>query len=909
MDSQDRHRLLVDTIPHGIEEIDTAGRITYANRAYHEMYGYEDGVLVGTSILKLVASDEEGQRLAASLRTIAREQPDPTPQIRQKKRKDGRIIDVEIAWDYLRDDHGDVSGFIAIFTDITDRLRAETQLRNRQRELEQSVREGQRFFADSAAYVQTIISNMVDALITIDETGKIESFNPAAVELFGYDADEVIGRNVKMLMTGADKENHDGYITHHMETGDANIIGIGPREVIGLCRDGSEVYLELAVARTEFSGRTLFLGSLRDITKRREAETLHRESDQRMADFASTSADWFFEMDAGLRFCYLSETAYLPGHDVRQLLGHTRVDLKRAAHGPDATDAEIVAQKARKPYRGVERPSDIAVDQWLRVSGTPVYDEDGNFAGYRGTVTNVTDLHHAEQTNEQLLTAIENLSEGVALFDADDRLVVCNQKYQHLTGVPPEFMVPGISFEKLLKESVSRGIIPSAMDDSDAWLATRLEKRRLGSNTFEQKSGPFHLIVSEIRLPEDGSTAQVLLDVTELKEREELFRQAQKMDAVGQLTGGVAQDFNNLLTIILGNTELVKAKLGAEHELVRLIEPILRAAERGAELTHRMLAFSRRQPLLSKRVVINDLLENMNVLLQRSITAEIELTVNLAADLWPCMIDTVQFEQSVLNLAINARDAMTTRGRLEISTENITLAEGHGIAKLDLPSGDYVAVSVSDSGTGIARETLDKIFDPFFTTKDIGKGTGLGLSMVYGWANQSEGGVTVETEPGVGTKFTIFLPRSIADEQVIESADEAPEAQDFRGSETILVVEDETEVGNLVSFLLEDAGYNLLSAIDGGEAIENLRTASDIDMIITDIVLPGSMNGIEVARQAVSMRPGLKVMYLSGYGPESPALGGDLPSDLEIMGKPFEPKALLGQVRKILDEDSQRQHP
>jgi PAS domain S-box-containing protein len=898
--SDERFAQLVETVPYGIEEIDTFGTIIYANRANHDRYGFETGELIGTNILDRAPNETERRELADYLEYLVTEQPEPTPYIGRESTKTGDVITVEVVWDYRRDDDGKLLGFISVISDISDRKKAEEQLQQRHTELEQEIREGQKVFADSSAYLQTIVAHIVDALISIDESGVIESFNPAAEAMFGYTAGEVIGQNVSMLMTEPDRQHHDGYIANYLERGSSDIIGSGSRQVIGRRKDGTDIVLELAVAQTEFAGRALFLGSLRDVTERHEAEELLRVSEQRMQDFATISADWFFEMDADLRFTYLTEANTIAGAGAEKFIGKTRQELMDKAFDPAAPDAEIIALQARKPYRGVIRRSDISPNQWLQVSGTPIYDASGEFAGFRGTSTNITELHNVEQANQQLLAAIDNLSEGLALFDKDDLLVVCNQRYGVLSGVDPRLLKPGTGFEDLLRQNVAAGNIAVAADDPENWIAARLAKRRTMPGTFEQSIGPYELIISEVRLP-DGGTVQVLHDNTELKEREELFRQAQKMEAVGQLTGGVAHDFNNLLTIIMGNTALVRSKLGLDHELDRLIGPILRAAERGAELTHRMLAFSRNQPLKAELINVNNLLAAMNVLLLRSVTADVELSVKLSPDLWACMIDPVQFEQSVLNLAINAADAMPDGGRLEITTANMVTASGDNVPRLDLNPGDYVTVTVSDTGAGIAPEYIERIFDPFFTTKDIGRGTGLGLSMVYGWAKQSGGGVSVDSELGVGTTIRIYLPRvgqEPSSRGVDDSTDEVPIPT---GGETILVVEDDAEVSALLTFMLEKAGYKLLSAGDGEDAVVKLDRNQQIDLLITDVMLPGSLNGRDVAEHALASHDDCKVLFISGYAPETIADRGRLPVGSHFINKPFEPNVLLGEVRKLLD--------
>ncbi|MBK7144864.1 MAG: PAS domain S-box protein [Xanthomonadales bacterium] len=391
-----------------------------------------------------------------------------------------------------------------------------------------------------------------------------------------------------------------------------------------------------------------------------------------------------------------------------------------------------------------------------------------------------------------------------------------------------------------------------------------------------------------------------MIDVTEQRQLAEGLRQAQKLEAVGQLTGGVAHDFNNLLTVILGNAELLSEQLGSEHRLRMLAEMTATAAERGAELTRRLLAFARRQPLQPKPLDLNRLLAGMDALLRRTLPAHIGIELVRAGGLWTAEVDPGQLENAVLNLAINARDAMDGNGCLTIETANVVLDEAYAAAQVEVHAGQYVMVSVSDTGTGMRPEVAARAFDPFFTTKEVGRGSGLGLAMVYGFAKQSGGHAKIYSEPGNGTSVKLYFPRAHANVEALENG--SVDARAPRGNELLLVVEDDVLVGAHLLAQLAELGYRTLSASNGVEALALLRAHPEIDLLFTDIVMPGGMNGRQLADAAWSLYPQLKVLFTSGYTENAIVHQGRLDPGLHLLGKPYRRLELARKLRQVLDQ-------
>jgi two-component system, cell cycle sensor histidine kinase and response regulator CckA len=406
------------------------------------------------------------------------------------------------------------------------------------------------------------------------------------------------------------------------------------------------------------------------------------------------------------------------------------------------------------------------------------------------------------------------------------------------------------------------------------------------------------------RLVEGGHTTfmAVIRDVSERHALEAQLRQAQRMEAVGQLTGGLAHDFNNLLTIVIGNLDLLLERIDKTGDAAEMARLALDASLRGATLTRQLLAFSRRQPLEPKAFDMNALVSDTIGLLRRTLGQQLEIETRFAPDLLPVLADPAQLESAFANLAINARDAMPEGGRLTIETANKQLDEEYAMHNVDVAAGDYVMLAVTDNGSGIAAEFVDKVFEPFFTTKEPGQGTGLGLSMVYGFAKQSGGHVKIYSELGHGTTVRLYLPCADADRQRSDVKPCQP-AEVLTGDATILVVEDSAEVRRVAVNHLLAFGYRVIESGNGREALVRLAENEEIDLLFTDVVMPGGLSGPELARQARALRPNLKVLFTSGYA-ES-AIDGGLPDGLagNLLSKPYRREELSRKLRQVLETE------
>ncbi|MEB0045152.1 MULTISPECIES: response regulator [unclassified Pseudomonas] len=421
---------------------------------------------------------------------------------------------------------------------------------------------------------------------------------------------------------------------------------------------------------------------------------------------------------------------------------------------------------------------------------------------------------------------------------------------------------------------------------------------------YEARDRLIDLSNSELRLQNTLETLEQQVEerTAQLRHNEDALRQAQKMEAVGQLTGGIAHDFNNMLTGIIGSLELLRRRLarGRTEDLDSLIDLGVTSANRAAGLTHRLLAFSRRQSLDSKPVEMNTLVISMGELLQRSINESIYLDMQLSDQLWVAEADPNQLESALLNLVLNARDAMPDGGKLLVRTFNQHLDPGYTEAHGNLQSGDYVVLSVTDTGCGMPQSTISRAFDPFFTTKPIGQGTGLGLSMIYGFSKQSRGHVAIQSEVDNGTTVNLYLPRysgSLA-QDAVAGIQHAPYA---KNGETVLIVEDDPAVRVLVCTVLSELGYAFVEASDADSAVPILGSAQRIDLLISDVGLPG-MNGRQLAEIGRQYRPDLKVLFITGYAEHAAVRGGFLDSGMQMITKPFTFDLLTVKVREMIKQ-------
>jgi len=653
------------------------------------------------------------------------------------------------------------------------------------------------------------------------------------------------------------------------------------------------------------------LGEAAGRRRRREAEDALREAQERFRFVVENTGDVVYRLRfPDMVYDYVSPgIERLTGYGPREING---IGLNGIVVSVTDTTGMPLTPETLEWARHIEQSGEFYADyqvrtkdgklKWLADHSFPWRDGQGRLLGAVGTLMDVTDRKEAEKalrrSEEYYRSLIENASDPIVVLDDAGTVLYESPALEKMLGWRPEER-RGRSGLELLPEEDRPQLIQTVGRLLREAGATELIETRA-----RHRDGSWRSIeaVAKSRTDADGKRTIVInvRDLTVRKDLEAQLNQAQKMEAIGRLAGGVAHDFNNLTTAILGYSELMLRKLGAEDPLRRHVAEVTRAAERAAALTRQLLAFSRKQLLQPRVLDVAEVLEHSRGLLERLIGEDIELVTRGDPGVGRVRADPVQLDQVILNLAVNARDAMPRGGTLVLEASNADLDEDYAHEHVTVRPGRYVMLAVSDTGHGMDKETQERIFEPFFTTKDKGKGTGLGLSTVYGIVQQSGGYVWVYSEAGRGTTFKIYLPR------VEEEADQPAPASEpvaVRAvvSETLLLVEDEGSVRELLRELLESAGYSVLEASRPAEALELARShPAPIQLLITDVVMP-EMTGPELARHLAQIRPGLRMLFLSGYTEGVVVDKGLLGDGANFLQKPFTTDALEAKVREVLD--------
>jgi two-component system, cell cycle sensor histidine kinase and response regulator CckA len=731
--------------------------------------------------------------------------------------------------------------------------------------------------------------------------GRYLEVNDAACALLGRSRAEILRLSPSELF-GADLEPILPWLAAELrERGSASF-------QLTLPRQGRRVPVEVRAHRFELEGRTAVLSIGRDVSERRRAEEHLQERDALLQSILDNVQDAYFRAGADGRFIMVSPSAVrLYGYDsVDEMVGLPALTLYA-----EAADRESLLQELRasgrvhdRVGRGVKKDGGTF---WASINAQFWRDGQGRVGGTEGFVRDVTDRQQAAEalrtsaaelrcSHAVLRGVLDGTDSPIFALDSECRYTAFNEAHaaamQRLYGATIEL---GHSLHEYQTVEEDREL-------SRANLERTLRGERVHAPAASSTDGARRLFDVAHEPIRDGAgvvvgAAVFAWEVTELRSAEEQLRQAQKLEAVGRLAGGLAHDFNNLMTVALMNCHFLDREAGMTPSGAELVGEIRRAAHRASDLARQLLAFSRRQVLQPQVLDLGVVLDGMDKMLRRLIGEDVELITVSGQGLWPVLADPGQIEQVIMNLAVNARDAMPRGGRLTLETANVELGEEHA-RQIGTAPGQHVMLAIADSGCGMDTGTLEHVFEPFFTTKAVGKGTGLGLSTVYGIVTQSGGGVQVESVPDQGTTLRVFLPRSGA---CREAPRAAPTARPLVATgETILVVEDDELMRRAICRQLTTLGYTLLAAADGEQALALVGAQpARIDVLLSDIVMP-NLGGRELAERVAALRPGIKVLFMSGYSGDAIGDYGVLDPSTPLLHKPFAPDALTAMIRQVL---------
>ncbi len=819
---------------------------------------------------------------------------------------------------------------------LFDHLSATLAARERERDRAEAARQS------GEARLARLLALTPAGVAEVDAEGRFTYANAAAERILGASTGELVGRHYKDASWQATAHDGTPIPLDRLPVAWAlrgHVVKDYEHAVIGLDGRRAVLLVDIIPVRAEDGQVEGALAAFQDVTARHAVAQALSESELRFRSFVENSADvlWIVDAEAG-RLEYLSPSYEQVWDEPRERIMHDLDHWSATVHPDDRPRArESLPRVLAGETHGIEyritRP-DGGV-RWMRDTGFPIPDPDGRIRRVGGIAQDVTEQKTAEHRLAASEAGFRHMADSapalIWMTDADGQVTFANMHFDYMFGWPAVEMLGKAWTKVVLAEDLGpyRAAFVSALrarapfrtevrvcakGGQVRWMRCDGVPRRDDAGAFLGYTG-CALDITEARLAADALEARVAertaaltqavdalhAEALEREQTEAALRQSQKMEAVGQLTGGIAHDFNNMLQAIGGSLELMQKRIGQGRtdEARQFVDAARQMVARAAALTNRLLAFARRQALQPRAVEPDDLIEGMAELIRRTTGPGVTVELSMGDGIWTVLCDPNQLENVLLNLAINARDAMPGGGRLTIGTEDVSLSEADIAGQDGAQPGDYVEISVADTGTGMDEATRARAFEPFFTTKPLGQGTGLGLSQLYGFVRQSDGVVRLESAPGRGTVVRLHLPRHQPASRQPGGPVPRAEPEGASAGETVLLVEDEDEVRVQAAEHLRDFGYAVLEVGGGTEALRLLRSGRRVDVLVTDVGLPG-LNGRQIADAARERRPGLPVLFITGYA--DGALDSQLAPGMQVIGKPFALDTLAARVRAMLEE-------
>lgn len=887
-------RILESAIDYAIIALDLDGLVTFWSEGAHRTLGWTASEMLGRPASIFFTQEDrvkgipQAEMQAALLRDRGSDE-------RWHLRRDGSRFWANGEMMPLRDETGAIQGFVKVLRDRTEqRLAAERQR------------------AD-AEFMRSVLAASDDCIKVLDLDAKLIFMSEGGKRVMEVsDFEAVRGCPWPDFWQGDDKIQAQAAVAAARAGGAGQFQGRADT----LAGNSRWWNVQVTPIRDAEGRPEKLLAVSRDITAMRQADRAMKQTAMEFEALAENVSQlaWMAEPD-GHVFWYNKRWYDYTGTDLESMRGWGW----RTVHRPDQIDRVIrdITERWRAGLPFEEIYYLRSVDGTYRPFLTrvePIRNESGDLVRWFGTNTDISAQLEAEQRLRELNETLEQevdrrTRERNSLWlVSQDVSIVIDAHGQFYDINPATTEVLGWSFT----EMVGRSVFDFTLEEDIPSTKAAVDQAARGSlrtfvNRYRHKDGSFRWL-SWMAAPDADRIYATARDITaektaaaELAAAQEALRQSQKMEAVGQLTGGLAHDFNNLLTGIIGSLELIQTRIvqGRLADVDRYINAAQGASKRAAALTHRLLAFSRQQTLEPRPTNINRLVAGLEDLIRRTVGPSIEIEVVGAADLWTALVDSNQLENALLNLCINARDAMPEGGRITIETANKVLDKRMGRER-DLPPGEYLALSVTDTGVGMTQDVIARAFDPFFTTKPIGQGTGLGLSMTYGFIRQSGGQVRVYSEVGMGTTMCLYLPRHHGEDSPDAGEAAFTEAARAGQGETVLVVDDEPSVRMLAAEVLEELGYKAIEVADGAAGLKVLQSATRVDLLVTDVGLPGGMNGRQLADVGRTVRPNLKVLFITGYAENAVFGNGHLDPGMHILTKPFAMDALANRIKDLI---------
>jgi PAS domain S-box-containing protein len=920
-ESERRYRLMAENVNDIIWTLNMDMAFTYVSESVTQVTGYTQEEAKRAPLNQLLTPESyirASQRLADELALEKSGQPfDRNRAITlevEAIHKDGSILWLEITGTFNRNDKGEITEILILGRNFTQRKKAEQAL------------------AESEKLYRMIVQNMQDVIWIMDLNLQYKYRSPSSMRITGYTVDEMMAIPIKDAFTPESYALAEKILLEELANEQSGV-ALDPHrartiELEVYRKDGGTAWIEVTATfnRNEKGEPVEILLAARDIMARKKMEEALRESEKRYRMIVENIHDSISLFDLNFEYIYVSPseiriTGFTP-EEIMKLPVKDRMTPASYAMLETALAEELELETSGKPI-DLNRTRTLELEVIHKNGGTVQMEltatfnrnESGQPVGVMITSRNITEKRKAQEelkkSEQRYRMIIENIHEVIWMMDMNFRYTYISSFCKFLTGHSPEEIMnsridqlvtpdsAALAF-KVFSEQMELELSGAAIDPHRSITLEQETYHKNGGTVLLELTGTF------IR-DENGKAVGLIIagrDVTEKKkaaeEKDKLeaqLMQAQKMEVVGRLAGGVAHDFNNMLGVILGYVDLAKLRLAKQHPVLKDIEEIEKAAIRSRDITTQLLAFSRKQIIEPKIIDLNDLIVHTQKALIRLIGEDIELKFHPTENLWAIKFDPSQIEQILINLAVNARDAMPDGGKLTIETANLVLDALYCRNHIGITPGHYVRLSFSDNGMGMDKETVQYIFEPFFTTKEVGKGTGLGLATVYGIVKQNNGFINVYSEPGRGTTFSLYLPYTTEAGNVQDASEEEPE---IAGQGNILLVEDDAMVLQITKGMLESIGYGVTAISSPLEALALFKKAGKaFDLVITDVVMPG-LSGKDLRERLVAIRPDIRVLFMSGYTADVIARHGVLEEGVQFLQKPFTIKSLSGKVRDVM---------